>query len=139
MVNPQAFVLDCSVAMAWCFADEASAETEALLDLTQTHAIWVPPLWRWEVASALITGEKKGRIKPAESTRFISILESLRIVLDSESAFMALHDTGALARAHNLSAYDAAYLELAMRTGAPLATRDADLIKAARKAGVRLI
>ena len=132
------FVLDCSVTMAWCFDDEATPYTNGVRDsLTDVRAI-VPTLWPVEVANATIVGERRKRLDEARSSRFLSLLKSLPIVVDEETAARAWADTMHLARAHNLSAYDATYLELAIRRGLPLACLDGKLKAAAGAIGVSL-
>jgi predicted nucleic acid-binding protein len=84
-------------------------------------------------------GERRGRIKPAASAAFIAMIEELPIVADRATNARALHETMSLAREHRLTAYHAAYLELAMRLGLPLATGDRGLGAAAERAGVILL
>ena len=130
------FVLDCSVTMAWGFDDEATPYTNGVRDrLADAQAI-VPALWPLEVANATIVGERRKRLDEARSSRFLSLLSRLPIVVDEETAARAWADTMHLARAHNLSAYDASYLELAVRRGLPLACLDGKLKAAAVAVGV---
>lgn len=132
------FVLDTSVAASWFFEDEADAYTLSVLDsLIDSEAV-VPSLWPLEVANVLLVAERRERCSHAEAVRFIELVENLPITTDDNSASHALHRTYQLAREHNLTAYDAAYLELAMRLGAPLATKDRRLADAATKAGAAL-
>jgi predicted nucleic acid-binding protein len=131
------FVLDASVALSWCFEDEATDETDALLRrLASEHAI-VPALWELEVANVLVVARRRGRVTEAEATRFASILSSLPIEIERSPALLGELIDGATR--HGLSAYDAAYLLLAARTGRPLATRDKTLVRAAADAGVGLV
>ena len=133
-----AFVLDCSVTMAWCFHDEATPYTDGIRDsLADVRAV-VPSLWPLEVANATIVGERRKRLDEARSHRFIVLLEALPIILDEETAARAFGDIAHLARAYQLSSYDAAYLELAIRRGLPLACLDGKLKAAATAAGVLL-
>ena len=106
------FVLGCSVTMAWCFDDEATDYTNSIRDSLALMRAVVPALWPIEVANATIVGERRKRLDEARSTRFLSLLQSLPIIIDDETAVRAWADTMHLARAHNLSAYDATYLEL---------------------------
>lgn len=132
------FVLDNSIAMAWSFEDEASDYADAALDrLAQTSAL-VPVLWPLEVANALLMGERRKRSTEAETRRWLAILASLPIAVDPDSNANAWSDTLTLARGHGLTAYDAAYLELAIRRDLPLATIDKKLKKAAEAVGARL-
>lgn len=133
------FVLDASVALLWLVpqtnpagVDYASA---ALKALKQSQAI-APSLMALEIANVVAKLEFKGLVAEADSQRFIALLGRLNMVTDQATAAHALGDTLNLARRYRLSAYDAAYLELALRTGLPLATLDANLAKAATSAGV---
>jgi len=133
------FVLDNSVAMCWLLADGKPADvvySESVLDALATQRAVVPSLWALEVANVLAKAESRGVITEARSQAFIALLERLDIVTDATTAAHALNDTLHLARRFKLSAYDAAYLELALRQGLPLATLDDALAKAAKKAGV---
>jgi predicted nucleic acid-binding protein len=98
----------------------------------------VPSLWPLEVANALLVGERRKRITPADAARFLAILGAFPITVDDETVSHAWTDTLHLARAHNLSSYDAAYLELAIRLGLPLAALDGKLKTAAQAVGVPL-
>lgn len=133
-----AIVLDCSVALAWCFADEADPYADAIARLLPKMRVTVPVLWHLEVANALLMGERRKRSTQADTIQWMGYLRSLRLVVDEEMATRAWSDTLAIARAHDLSAYDAAYVELARRRGLPLATLDRRLAKAAKAAGVSL-
>lgn len=129
-------VVDASVTMAWCFEDEATAETESVLDRLRDEEAAVPALWQLEVTNVLLVAERRGRVTEAQSTRFLDLLSQLPIQVDmSRTDMKAIQATG---RRHQLSAYDAAYLLLAERIGAPLATLDGKLIAAAQAAGVVL-
>lgn len=133
------FVLDASVAFAWCFADEATPAADRLLDRLQQDGAIVPALWPLEVANVLRMAERRRRIARSTSDRFVDLLARLPIAIDEETAGRALGDTLVLARDRDLTVYDAAYLELARRLAVPLATRDLDLRKAARAEGVALL
>ena len=133
------FVIDASVALAWCFDDEATEATRALLDRFEEDHAQVPSLWHLELANALALGERKKRITPARTAEFIALVGGLPIVIDEQTPNHALGTVLELARSEQLSAYDASYLELAMRRGVPLATKDGDLVKAARRMGVGLL
>lgn len=132
------FVLDCSVTMAWCFDDEATPHTDGIRDSLADAAAVVPSIWPLEIANATIVGERRNRLDEARSRRFITLLESLPITVDDETSSHAFSDTRHLARTYQLSAYDAAYLELAIRRGLPLACLDGKLKAAATAAGVSL-
>jgi predicted nucleic acid-binding protein len=130
------FVLDCSMTMAWCFDDEATPDTDRIRGTLADVRAVVPLLWPIEVANATLVGERRKRLDAARGTRFLSLLGSLPIVVDDETASRAWADTMHLARAHNLTAYDATYLELAIRRGLPLACLDGKLKTAAQAVGV---
>jgi predicted nucleic acid-binding protein len=136
----QRFVLDCSLAMSWCFQNEQSAATERLLDdFTRGTTALVPVLWVWEVNNVLITAQRERRIDAAKRHQQMSLLRRLPITVDEQGYQHAWSDTANLALAHNLTAYDASYLELALREGLPLASLDRDLRKAAQKAGAKCL
>jgi predicted nucleic acid-binding protein len=132
------FVLDGSVTMVWGFEDEADEYAEAILERMPDLKAHVPSLWPLEVANALLVGERRRRITSAETARFIAILGAFPITVDDQTVAHAWADTMHLARAHNLSSYDAAYLELAIRLGLPLAALDGKLKTAAGAVGVPL-
>lgn len=134
------FVLDNSVAMCWLLNDGRPADVSYALKvldaLKKTQAV-VPTLWALEAANVVAKAESKGLVIEARTHAFVATLVRLNIVVDKATAAHALGETLNLARRYKLSAYDASYLELALRDGLPLATLDADLEKAARKAGVK--
>jgi predicted nucleic acid-binding protein len=132
-------VIDASVALAWCFRDERTEATARLLERVQTDAAAVPNLWHLEVANVLALAERRGRITPAESAELVALLEMLEIVVDGETSVRAFTRVLDLARQERLTAYDAAYLELAMRLGLPLASKDVDLCDAAERLGVSVL
>ncbi len=132
------FVIDCSVTMAWCFDDEATPYTDGVRDSLADLRAVVPSIWPLEAANATIMGERRKRLDEARSRRFFVLLEALPIVVDEETGSRAFSDIVHLARTHQLSAYDAAYLELAIRRGLPLACNDGKLKNAAMAAGVML-
>ena len=134
-----ALVIDASSVLAWCFEDEGGPEADALIERVAAEGAAVPGSWSLEVANGLVMGERRGRIKPADSAAFIAMIEELPIVADRAAGTRALHETMGLAREHRLTAYEAAYLELAMRRGLPLATGDRKLAAAAGRAGVTLV
>lgn len=133
------FVIDCSVVMAWCFVDEADEYADSVLDMLASAEAVAPSIWALEVANVLLVGERRNRLKEADSARFIELLRELHITADNETADHALREILSIGREQGLSSYDAAYLELAMRHGLALATRDNALRRAAKKFGVRLI
>jgi predicted nucleic acid-binding protein len=133
------FVLDASIALAWCFEDEATAATRRLVERLATETASVPAIWPLEVANALAIAERRQRITRADSTEFITRLENLVILVDEETVARAFTRVLDLARQQLLTAYDAAYLELAMRLGIPLASKDPQLCDAAERVGVTVL
>ena len=132
------FVLDCSATLPWVFASEATAETDALLDvLAAGGKAWVPALWHLELGNVLLHAQRKGRIDKAGIEKFLSTLDVYDIEVDPETMTVAWSRTLALAESFGLSVYDAAYLELALRRGLPLASLDDSLRRAMQKAGGR--
>jgi len=130
------FVLDCSATVPWVFESESTPETDALLDsLTAGGKAWVPALWHLELANVLIGAQRKGRIDKAGIEKFLSALGLYDIEVDSETMAVAWSKTLAIAESFGLSVYDAAYMELALRRGLPLATLDKSLRTAIHKAG----
>src|SRR6516162_7886942 len=134
-----AFVVDCSMAMAWLFHDEATPKTTALLNRLAVDTALVPAWWFIEITNVLAMAERKGRIKPTESDAFIADLSKLGIERDDEAPDRAFTHLLGLCRRHRLTSYDAIYLDLAVRRNLPLATLDDALRKAAHKVGVRLL
>lgn len=134
-----AFVVDCSIAMAWLFHDEATPETTALLNRLARETLLVPGWWFIEIANVLVLAERKGRITAAQSNAFIADLGKLGIERDDEAPDRAFTHLLTLCRTHQLTSYDAIYLDLAVRRNLPLATLDRDLRKTAMKLGVRLL
>jgi predicted nucleic acid-binding protein len=131
-------VLDGSLTLAWYFADEADPYADAVAQELASREAIVPSLWRLEIANTLVVGERRKRSTEAQAASFLARLELLPIVIDDETDARAWGETIRLARAYSLSAYDAAYLELAMRRGLPLASLDDQLKAAAAPVGVPL-
>ena len=132
-------VLDCSVAVSWCFEDEAQPETDALLERVRDAGAVVPTVWHLELGNVLVQGERRGRLSAADTTTRLELIAALPIATDDEASGGALRAVMALARTASLTTYDAAYLELAMRRGLPLATKDKALAAAARNGGLRTL
>lgn len=128
--------MDASVVACWYFDDENDDRAIFAIDRLAAENAVVPSLWWFEVRNVLIVNERRGRIDPIETAGILSDLEALPISIDRtpDSATVL-----AFARTYKLTAYDAAYLELADRLGVPLATLDADLVSAASAAGVPLL
>ncbi len=126
--------------MAWCFEDETSPYSEALLArLEVDEEALVPSLWPLEVANALVKAKQRGRVTETQIAGFVEDLREFAIRIDALDMDRALTEVRFLADQYQLTSYDAAYLELAMRTGVPLATLDERLRQAAHAAGVPLV
>lgn len=134
------FVLDASVAVAWCFEDEATKFTENVLDLLSGGAeAVVPAIWPVEVANALLAAERRKRIALAQVTALLQRIAGLPIAVLPIDPARAFEHILPVARQQSLSGNDAAYLELALRQGLPLATLDEQLRRAAKTTGVVLL
>ena len=131
-------VLDASLTLSWFFADERTAESDALLDRVTTQGALVPPLWRLEVANGFLSAIRRQRIDPNFRDRALLHLSHLPITTDPDSDHHAWTTTLRLADRFALTIYDATYLELAQRHGLPLATLDAPLRKAAETMALNL-
>ena len=131
------FVIDTSITLAWCFDDERTSKTDALLGRLSSESAVAPGLWVLETANALLTAQRRGRITEAQAHRASALLDALPIEIElgvtPRSVLLAAGAT------HGLTAYDSDYLLLAERRGLPLATLDRTLARAARKAGVQIL
>jgi len=126
------------VTLAWSLSEESSDYADGVLDDLATHQALVPSIWLLEVANGLLVAERRGRCTVAETAGIIAALGSLPIVVEAATAERAFGDVLNLARARGLSAYDAAYLDLAIRHGIPLATLDNPLVEAAAQSGLTI-
>jgi predicted nucleic acid-binding protein len=133
------FVVDASVAVTWCFGDEATSQTDRLLERVRVTGAVAPAIWRLEVANVLIGAQRRGRMSASELDDALGALMALPIVIDHEASGVAWTDVARLARNELLTSYDATYLEVALREGIPLATLDNDLRRAALRCGVALL
>lgn len=131
-----AFVLDCSVTMAWVFPDEATDATDWLRDSLVDSQAFVPSLWPVEVGNVLLTATRRGRIHVDEWPEIRSNLEALPIEIDPVTTSRAWGKSLELTQAHQFSVYDAMYLEIATRLQLPLATLDRALRNAAQTMGI---
>lgn len=133
-------VIDASVTLAWCFPESGSRFAESVLDRLAAGAdALVPAIWPLEVCNALLVGERRGRIGTAQARGMLRRIADLPITVEPTGTALAFGELFSLAREQQLTAYDAAYLELAVRQALPLATLDADLHRAARRIGIDLI
>jgi predicted nucleic acid-binding protein len=134
------FVVDASVVLTWCFPDENSAVAQRVAQMFKKgDSAVAPSFWPHEVLNALLVGEKRKRISGRLVQTFLADLAALPIVLHPSPAELVFEQVQILCREHGLTAYDAAYLDLAKTNGLPLATLDEDLIRACAKTGVALI
>ena len=131
-------ILDCSAVAGWCFKDEQDHWSIHLLDYVVEHGASVPSHWHLEVSNMLLQAVKRKRTKPTDVTEKLRLFSRLPIEVDAATSMYAFQYTTSLAQTHSLTSYDAAYLELAMRLGLPLATKDEDLKKACKRLGVKL-
>jgi len=133
-----ALVIDSSAALSCCFEDEASARPDASFEQVRDQGAVVPALWHLEVANVLLQAEKRGRITMADVTMRLGLIAELPISTDNKATARAWREILALARAQGLTTYDATYLELAIRRGLPLVTKDEALVAAAGRTGVAI-
>jgi len=131
-----AFVVDASVTLPWFLVDERTSFTDSLLDAINTVEYWAPSVWRLEIPNALLVAERKRRIDRARRLEALDQASRLRIKVDPELPDMQA--ISAVAERRQLSTYDAAYLELAMRLGFGIITLDQQLARAAMAEGVPL-
>ena len=132
------FVVDASVTLAWCFGDAGSDLAERVLDRLAGEEALAPAIWPLEVAHGLRTAERRGRLDLAGLAQVRELLTALPVRIEGVSLDAALREVSELARALELSAYDAAYLALAARRGVALATVDQQLRSACERAGVEV-
>jgi len=127
------FVADVSAVCAWCFEDEGSEASEALLARLPASELCVPALFLWELANVLLMAERRGRISAADRSQFLTLVVQLDLAIDPADPAVVWHDVLSLAAQHRLTSYDAAYLELALRLKLPLACKDGPLREAAKR------
>jgi predicted nucleic acid-binding protein len=133
------FVLDASIAMAWCFEDEATEYADYVLASLMQETAIAPAIWPLEVANALWMGQRRGRMTRERLARILATLRPLPVVIAPASLELALDAVLPLARDYGLTSYDASYIELARREGLALASQDARLRAAAQRCGVALV
>ena len=135
-----AIVLDASITLSWCFPDEQTSASLAVLDrLKAGDFALVPTFWSLEVLNSLLVGERRGRISPDQSHAFLTSLQALNPTLDHGTLEQAVGPLQKLCRDHHLTPYDALYVELAMRTHCPLASLDKTQIDVARLLGIECL
>lgn len=134
------FVLDASVVLTWCFPDENAPLAQHVAGMFKRGDTAIaPPFWPHEILNALLAGEKRKRISKELVRSFLDDLTTLPIVLEQFPAAVVFARIQRLSRDHSLTAYDAAYLDLALESGLPIATLDEDLTRAAKKAHAQLV
>ncbi len=135
-----AFVLDVSACIPWCCEDETTRASEEMLEWAVGGSVLhVPSLWAWEILNTVAVVIKRRRIRAERGKEFLEQLATLNIKVDQAPPIADFSRLHSLAGAHQLTAYDVAYLELAKRLSLPLATRDDDLKRAALAEGVRIL
>ena len=133
------WVVDSSIALAWGLPDETSQEADRFLSrISMRGILWVPALWWYEMANALLVAQRRKRLGEAERVRLMELYRRLPIRTDVSLDSDIMWRLQTLAIEYNLSAYDAAYLELAQRRSLGLATVDRPLRGAAQKAGMKV-
>jgi predicted nucleic acid-binding protein len=130
-------VVDASVALAWCFPDESSDYADSVLIAVENQTIIVPAIWAVEITNALLVGERRKRIRQPDVRRFVELLKGLDITEDAQAVAETVSGIFPLAQEYRLSAYDAAYLDVAIRREISLVTLDANLQKVALAAGLK--
>ncbi len=132
--------LDASLALAWFVTEETTAYTEGVLDLLLNGVqALAPAIWPFEVANALLVGERRRRLTVAQVTAVLERLAALPITVEPVQPDRAFGAVLSVARQQQLTEYDAAYLELALREALPLATLDRELRRAAENSGIALV
>lgn len=134
-------VLDASTTLSWLLPDESSSASSISVreELFQAETVWVPAHWRLEVCNALWTAERRKRLDATGIAQAVDLFTQLPAEVDPETNERAGSETLSLSRHHALSVYDAAYLELALRRGASLASLDRPLRAVARKLDVPIL
>jgi predicted nucleic acid-binding protein len=134
---PVALVVDASATMAWVLHEEPIVDR--LRPIFRDAAIVVPSLWRLEVVNAVLVRERRRHLSPDQSARTLVALEAFRVEIEPSRPDETLSHMAAFARPHQLTAYDAAYIDVAVRRSLPLLTTDHNLQDAARRLGVPLL
>ncbi len=130
------FVLDASIALSWCFPDESNAYADRVLDAIGPMSVVVPSIWVYEIANAMLVAQRRGRITEDHRNKVTNMLNTLPIQTRDVTLSHTLTAISAQAKALDLTVYDAAYLDLAVAIGKPLATADRRLREAANRVGV---
>lgn len=134
------FILDSSVALAWCFEDEKMEATTALYDAVDSNStLFVPSLWLLEITNTFALSVKRGRVSDDDVAGYLDALADLPISFDPLDAKRTFSTILPLAQRHDLTTYDATYLDLAIRKAIPLATLDKALQRAAAAEGIEVL
>jgi predicted nucleic acid-binding protein len=134
------WVIDSSIGIAWIHPHQATSETDNLLEQVDAGAtIVVPSLWYLEMANSLLLLQRRKRITPDERKTALETLSAMVFTVDEGSSLTAFNKMSGLAEKYNLTIYDAAYLEVALRRKLPLASRDDALSRAAGKCGIKML
>lgn len=135
-----AFVVDASATLAWCFQDEATDWSRALLQRVRNgESVRVPAHWTTEVANGLLVALRRKRLDLDDVRGLTADLQQLPIEAEAALSLIAAQRVLDLAVQHNLTVYDAAYLDLVIRLSLPLASLDTDLCSAAAAAGISIL
>ena len=137
MSSRPSLVIDCSAAIPWFLDDEANPWSEGLLDALPRFALHVPALWHLEFANVLLTAQRHKRIAATDTRGLLA--RAAHLPLTTDGRVVPLVEIAELAAAHGITTYDAAYLELAMRHGLPIACQDGKLREASRAAGITIL
>lgn len=137
MKTTEYIVLDCSVTMAWILRDDTMTEkADAILNMLPEKQVKVPTIWPLEVANVLCLAERQKKLTVLEVAEFKEFLSALPIQVDHGTSSRVMGSIYTLAKTQQITVYDAAYLEMAIRENSPLATFDRALKNAAKKSGV---
>jgi predicted nucleic acid-binding protein len=130
------FVLDSSVAISWCFKDEATERSISILERTIDLGCWVPSIWHLETSNVLLQAHRRGRGTLIDVENALGLLAGLPVETDVETEMRAYNEILFIARDEGLTTYDASYVELAMRMELPLASNDKAVLRVANKIGI---
>ncbi len=133
------FVLDASLALTACFRDEATPEADQVLEQLNDDEAHVPAIWPLELLNALLVARRSGRVRPEGFPELVEVVRSLPVSVEPMATERVFTSVLSFAQAHQLTSYDASYLELAFRLGVPLATKDARLRRAAGRLGLSVL
>jgi predicted nucleic acid-binding protein len=132
-------IADISVVLRWLFEEDQTAEALKILPLIQKQGLLVPPLWWCELENGILMGERRARKSPTEMSAFVKLVRSLPIQTDDIARHRVSDTIIALGRQRGLTAYDAAYVELAIRSGSALATFDEAIRRCAPGLGIKIL